>query len=136
VRYLFILLVLLQLATAQSAIQVSNAASLGFGSAPLNSFAPGSLVQVVLNPIAITGGIVAVDPSTVTIQIQPSGSAVVVGSAGGFGVVARLSNDIPLGPAALTMTINGQPSAAARISIVPSSFGIFTRSSGIGPVLA
>ena len=60
----------------------------------------------------------------------------VVGPANAFGVVARLSNDIPLGSATLTMSFNGQTSAPAQISIVPSSFGMFTRGNGVGPVLA
>ncbi len=111
-RYFFFLSIFIQILPAQQAIQVNNAASLGFGSAPRNSFAPGSLIQVALNPVAITGAVVPIDPSTVTIQIQPAGTAVVVGSANGFGVVARLFNDIPLGPATLTMSFNGQTSAA------------------------
>jgi uncharacterized protein (TIGR03437 family) len=136
VRYLFFLSVFIQLLPAQQAIRVSNAASLGFGSAPANSFAPGSLIEVDLSLVAITGAIVPIDPTTVTIQIQPAGSAAVVGSANGFGVVARLSNDIPLGATTLTMTFNGQTSTPAQISIVPSSFGLFTRGNGGGPVLA
>jgi hypothetical protein len=55
---------------AQQAIRVSNAASVGFGSAPLNSFASGSLIRVDLDPVSITGAIVPIDPSTVTIKIR------------------------------------------------------------------
>ena len=115
---------------------MSNAASVGFGSAPLNSFAPGSLIRVDLDPVSMTGAIVPIDPSTVTIKVQPAGSAELVGLADPLGVVARLSDDIPLGPATLTMTFNAQTSAPASITILPSSFGLFTRGQGGGPVLA
>jgi len=39
VRYLLVLSIFIQLLPAQQAIAVNNAASLGFGSAPANSFA-------------------------------------------------------------------------------------------------
>ena len=115
---------------AQPAILVQNAAS-----GDPSQIAPGSLIRVGLQPAAITGAPMPIDPASVTIQIQPEGSVQVLGSSGPFGVLALLSGDTPPGPAALTMNRNGQASAPAAIRIAPSGFGLFTRSQGTGPVL-
>jgi hypothetical protein len=83
----------------QQAIRVSNTAGLGFGLELASGFASGSRIRVALDPVSITRAIVPIDLSTVTIQIQPAGSVDVVGLTDPLGVVARLSDDTPLGRA-------------------------------------
>jgi hypothetical protein len=78
---------------------VSNTAGLGFGLELASGFASGSRIRVALDPVSITRAIVPIDLSTVTIQIQPAGSVDVVGLTDPLGVVARLSDDTPLGRA-------------------------------------
>lgn len=130
--FLLLFIFLAAAAFAQQPIRVTNAASAGFGPAA-PSVAPGSLIRVDLVP---SGTVVPIDPRSVTIEIQPAGSATVVEPSDPLGVIALLSSDTPPGPAMLSMNFNGQTSAPASIEIVPTSFGLFTRGNGIGPVLA
>lgn len=52
------------------------------------------------------------------------------------GWTALLPDDLPNGPAVLTVTAVGQTFGPLSLTIVPSSFGLFTQDSGSGPVLA
>jgi uncharacterized protein (TIGR03437 family) len=52
-------------------------------------------------------------------------------------VAAILPSNTPIGPATVTVTFNGQKSAAASINVVKTQFGIFTQNSqGNGPAVA
>lgn len=81
------------------------------------------------------GPIEPIDPSTVSFQVQPAGSAQPIQPDSQLGVIALLSSDTPAGPATLTMNYNGKSSAPVSFSVVPYSFGLFTRNQGVGPAL-
>jgi uncharacterized protein (TIGR03437 family) len=134
VRHLLTFFFLTSFVWGQQTIRVTNAASGGLGTAPAATFAPGSLIRVQLNLTGFNGPLVPIDPSTVSLEIAPAGSVTLAASSDATSVTALLSDDVPPGPATITMNFNGQTSAPAPITIVPSSFGLFTQANGTGPV--
>lgn len=133
-RWISLFFLAIGIATAQQlTISVSNAATF------LNrgQVAPGSLIAI--QPFAF---LPQIDPSTVSVNLQPSGAVspaplTVVSVSNGFGsVTAVVPANVPLGPAQVTLSFNGMTSAPAQISIVSTSFGLFTAFRYFGPALA
>jgi uncharacterized protein (TIGR03437 family) len=137
-RRLSFLLLSFGIATAQQTISVSNAAS--YSNA--GSVAPGSLIAIQLEPQP-SEPIPQIDPSTVSVTLQHNGVVspmkLTVVSVNGDAlrpVIALLPASIALGNAQLTLSYNGLTSPPAQISIVPTSFGLFTIGGSFGPALA
>jgi uncharacterized protein (TIGR03437 family) len=114
---------------AQQTISVVNAASQSAG------VAPGSILSISqLKPPQIIGPI---DPNHVSVQVRPSGSTVSLDApllpAPLLSIWAQLPASTPLGAADVTLTIDGQASAAARITVTRTNFGLFTQAgNGLG----
>jgi uncharacterized protein (TIGR03437 family) len=118
---------------AQQTISVGNAAGVSGG------VAPGSILSIrQLKPPQIIG---PVDPSRVSVRVRPSGS---VGSLDApllpsnlLSIWAQLPASTPLGPADVTLTIDGQASAPAPIMVTRTNFGLFTQAgNGLGAAIA
>src|SRR5579863_4525195 len=120
-------------------IAVGNAASFAQG-----TVAPGSLMKIGLAGTFVgTGSPPAIDPSTVSVTLQPLSSSGVINlsvvSVGqSFGpVVALVPANTPLGGAMVTLSINGSVYATSQVEIAPSNFGLFTNGlNGTGPARA
>lgn len=128
-----ILLALCCTAGAQTTITVGNAASGASGVVP-GSLARISIVQ------AGGSGLVPIDVSTVSVQIEPSSgpplTAPILG-ASSVQVVILVPKELPLGTAKVTLTSKGQASIPALVAVVASNVGIFTQGgNGLGPALA
>ena len=114
---------------AQQTISVVNAAS------QLGGIAPGSIVSIrQLKPPQIIG---PADPNHVSVQVRPSGSTVSLDAplvpAPLLSIWAQLPASTPLGPADVTLTIDGQASTPARIMVTRTNFGLFTQAgNGLG----
>jgi uncharacterized protein (TIGR03437 family) len=132
-RFLIAGLVFSAVCLAQQAISVRNAASLTGG------IAPGAIVDIQqLQPPRLPG---APDPSRVSVRVRPSGASTTLDAALLEGpllsIWARLPDSTPLGPADITLTVDGQASAPARIVVTRTSPGLFTQAlNGLGPALA
>jgi uncharacterized protein (TIGR03437 family) len=117
------------LCLAQQTISVVNAASQSGG------VAPGSILSIrQLKPPQIIG---PVDPNHVSVQVRPSGSAVSLDApllpVPLLSIWAQLPASTPLGAADITLTIDGQASAPARIMVTRTNFGLFTQAgNGLG----
>ena len=117
------------LCLAQQTISVVNAASQSGG------IAPGSIVSIrQLKPPQIIG---PVDPNHVSVQVRPTGSAVSLDApllpAPFLSIWAQLPASTPVGAADVTLTIDGQASALARITVTRTNFGLFTQAgNGLG----
>src|SRR5262249_43786118 len=89
--------------------------------------APGSLIELVPQP----NRIIVNDPSRISVQVRPSGSAgpldAPVLSPGFLTLWARLPDSLPLGPAQITLSVDGVPTAPADVTIVNTGFGLFTQ---------
>lgn len=118
---------------AQQTISVGNAAGV------LGGVAPGSILSVrQLKPPQIIG---PVDPSRVSVQVRPAGSAVSLDApllpSTLLSIWAQLPASTPLGPADVTLTIDGQASAPTRIMVTRTNFGLFTQAgNGLGSAIA
>ena len=118
---------------AQQTISVANAAS--FAAA----LAPGSILSIQqLKPPQIIG---PVDPSRVSVQVRPSGSTVALDApllpSPLLAIWAQLPASTPLGSAEVTLTVDGQASAPARIMVTRTNFGLFTQAgNGLGAAVA
>src|SRR5258706_14680378 len=131
-RLLLVVLISIALCQAQQALSVRNAASLTEG------IAPGAIVDIhqlqsprIINP----------DPNRVSVRVQPSGSPTALDApllpAPFPSIWAQLPASTPLGPAELTLTVDGQASAPARIVVTRTSVGLFTQArNGLGSALA
>jgi uncharacterized protein (TIGR03437 family) len=114
---------------AQQTISVGNAAGVS------GAVAPGSILNIrQLRPPQIIG---AVDPTRVSVQVRPSGSTVSIDApllpAPLLSIWAQLPTATPLGAADVTLTIDGQSSAPARIMVTRTNFGLFTQAgNGLG----
>jgi len=113
---------------AQQQLQVENAASLLTG-----DIAAGSLVKLQL--IYQGGPITPIDPSSVSAQILPVGSQdplalSVLEVLDATSVLVLIPSATPVGPAIITLSFNGQNSAAQNVNIVATSFGLY--SAGFG----
>jgi uncharacterized protein (TIGR03437 family) len=121
------------LCLAQQTISVGNAAGVSGG------VAPGSILSVQQQrPPQIIG---PVDPSRVSVQVRPSGSAVSLDApllpSTLLSIWAQLPPSTPLGPADVTLTVDGQASAPARIMVTRTNFGLFTQAgNGLGAAIA
>jgi uncharacterized protein (TIGR03437 family) len=117
------------LCLAQQTISVVNAATQSAG------IAPGSILSIQqLKPPQIIG---PVDPNHVSVQVRPSGSAVSLDApllpSTLLSIWAQLPASTPLGAADVTLTIDGQSSAPARIMVTRTNFGLFTQAgNGLG----
>jgi uncharacterized protein (TIGR03437 family) len=120
-------------ACAQIQISISNAASGASG------VVPGSLARISVVPPAGGGGIAPIDIHTVSVQIEPSSgaslSAPVLSAASFNQIVILVPQTVPLGTANVILTLNGQASAPAPVTVLASNIGIFTQG-GLGPALA
>jgi uncharacterized protein (TIGR03437 family) len=120
------------LCLAQQTISVGNAAGVSGG------LAPGSILSIQqLRPPQIIG----LGGADVSVQVRPSGSAVSLDAplfpAPLFSTWAQLPASTPLGPADVTLTIDGQASAPARIMVTRTNFGLFTQAgNGLGAAVA
>ena len=113
---------------AQQQLQVENAASLLTG-----DIAAGSLVKLQL--IYQGGPITPIDPSSVSAQLLPVGSQdplalSVLEVLDATSVLVLIPSATPVGPAIITLSFNGQNSAAQNVNIVATSFGLY--SAGFG----
>ena len=114
---------------AQQTISVVNAASQSGG------IAPGSIASIrQLKPPQVIG---PVDPNRVSVQVRPSGSTVPLDApllpSTLLAIWAQLPASTPLGPADVTLTIDGQASAPTRIMVTRTNFGLFTQAgNGLG----
>ena len=121
------------LCLAQQTISVGNAAGVSGG------VAPGSILSVQQQrPPQIIG---PVDPSRVSVQVRPSGSTVSLDApllpSTLLSIWAQLPASTPLGPADVTLTIDGQASAPAPIVVTRTNFGLFTQAgNGLGAAIA
>jgi uncharacterized protein (TIGR03437 family) len=120
-------------AFAQQLLQVENAASLLTG-----DIAVGSLARLQL--IYQGGPITPIDPATVSAQLLPMGfqdplTLSILKVSGATSVLALIPSDTPLGPASITLSYNGQNSAAQTVNIVATRFGLYSTSYA-GPALA
>jgi uncharacterized protein (TIGR03437 family) len=116
-RFVCVSLFIVRLLCAQTPIQVANAAS-----GDPAAIAPGSLIRISLTPMG--GPITPIDSNMVSVVLSPAGSAQPL-SADPFSVVALLSSDVPLGAVDITLNFNGQSSAPAHVTVVPTGFGLF-----------
>src|SRR5882672_10567869 len=121
-RFLIAGLVFSAICPAQQAISVRNAASLTGG------IAPGAIVDIQqLQPPRLIGN---PDPGRVSVRVRPAGAATTLDAAllqGPFlSIWARLPDSTPLGPADVTLSVDGQASAPARIVVIRASPGLFT----------
>ncbi len=120
-------------------IAVGNAASFAQG-----TVAPGSLMEIGLTGTFVgTGALPTIDPSTVSVSLQPLNSYSVVNlsvvSVGQpFGpVVALVPANTPLGGAMVTLSMNGTVYPSSLVEIAASNFGLFTNGvNGMGPARA
>ena len=120
-------------------IVVGNAASFAQG-----TVAPGSLMEIGFEGTFVgTGALPTIDPSTVTVSLQPFGSSSavnlsVVSVAQPLGpVVALVPANTPLGEALVTLSTNGVSSPPAVVDVAASNFGLFTIGvNGMGPARA
>jgi uncharacterized protein (TIGR03437 family) len=87
------------------------------------AFAPGSLIL-----FAIQG---TTDLSTATLTIEPSTTIPALNMLPTGIALARLPANLPVGTASLHATVNGVTTPSLPITVVPTSFGIFT-----GPISA
>src|SRR5260221_5768457 len=132
-RFLIAGLVFSAVCLAQQAISVRNAASLTGG------IAPGAIVDIQqLQPPRLLG---APDPSRVSVRVRPSGASTTLDAAlleGPFlSIWAQLPDSTPPGPADITLTVDGQASAPARIVVTRASPGLFTQAlNGLCPARA
>jgi len=132
-RFLLIALLSITICPAQQRISAGNAASLAA------TVAPGSILDIQqLQPPRIIGN---PDPNRVSVQVRPAGSSSEINApllAGSFlSIWAQLPPETPLGQAEVTLTVDGQKSAPAAITVANSSFGIFTQArNGLGPAIA
>jgi len=132
-RFLITGLVFIALCPAQQTISVRNAASLMAG------IAPGAILDIEqVQPPRLIGN---PDPSRVSVRVRPSGAATVLDATLLEGpllsIWARLPDSTPLGPVDITLTVDGQASAPARIVVTRASPGLFTQArNGLGPALA
>ena len=111
-------------ACAQPAIYVRNAAD----TAASSDVAPGSLVEV---GISIGGSIGPIDPGLATIQLssypnQPPRSLPVVSGKTPTSVLAFVPADVALGAATLNLRTNGMDRGSTNVTIVASSFALFS----------
>jgi uncharacterized protein (TIGR03437 family) len=127
------------LCQAQQTITVRNAARQSAGLPPSNAVAPGSILDIQqLPPPRI---IIGLDPSRISIEVRPLDSADTLSApllaAPLLSIWAWLPASTPLGPADVTLTIDGQASAPARILVTATDFGLFTQAgNGLGPAIA
>ncbi len=132
-RFFIACLLCVALCPAQQTISVGNAASLAA------ALAPGSILSIQqLKPPQIVG---PVDPSRVSVQIRPSGSTATLDApllpSPLLAIWAQLPASTPLGSADVTLTVDGQASAPARITVTRTNFGLFTQAgNGLGAALA
>lgn len=120
-------------------IAVGNAASFAQG-----TVAPGSLMEIGLAGTFVgTGALPTIDPTTVSVSLQPLNSSTVVNLSvvsveQSFGpVVALVPANTPLGAAMVTLSMNGSVYATSLVEIAASSFGLFTNGvNGAGPARA
>jgi uncharacterized protein (TIGR03437 family) len=121
------------LCLGQQSISVGNAAGVSGG------VAPGSILAIQqLKPPQVIG---PVDPSRVSVQVRPSGSTDLLDAplvpSPLLSIWARLPESTPLGPADVTLTIDGQASAPVRIMVARTNFGLFTQAgNGLGSAVA
>jgi uncharacterized protein (TIGR03437 family) len=156
-RYLLFLLVLTVSAMAQPTINIggiANAAS--YEAAPLdangnpignNSVAQGSIF-VIFGANMGPASLVQASSLPLGTSLPSSGTSVSITSGGqtfaafmvyssAGQVAAILPSNTPVGPANVTVTYNGQTSAAASINVVKTQFGLFTQNAqGNGPGIA
>lgn len=116
----------------QQSISVGNAAGVSGG------LAPGSILSIQqLRPPQIIG---PPDPSRISVQVRPSGSDLLdapLQPSPLLSIWARLPESTPLGPADVTLTIDGQASAPVRIMVTRTNFGLFTQAgNGLGSAVA
>jgi uncharacterized protein (TIGR03437 family) len=121
------------LCLAQQAIVVGNAAGV------LGAVAPGSILSVrQQTPPQIIG---PADPTRVSVQVRPAGSTVSLEApllpSPLLSIWAQLPASTPLGAADVTLTVDGQASAPARITVARTNFGLFTQAgNGLGAATA
>jgi len=121
------------LCLGQQSIAVGNAAGV---SGPV---APGSIISIqqLRPPQIIVGG----DASRVSVQVRPLGAQDSLDAplrpAPLLAIWAQLPESTPLGPADVTLTIDGQASSPVRIMVARTNFGIFTKAgNGLGSASA
>ena len=120
----FLLAALLPLGLwAQPAPDLQNAANLYID----HQFAPGSLLRIYLSGQSVQ--------TVVSAQLLPAGSQTpialpIVGTTDAYSVIALIPKNTALGPAQIHAWFNGVDQGSASVTIVPSSFGLFTN----GPV--
>jgi uncharacterized protein (TIGR03437 family) len=108
-------------AIAQGSIFIINGNTLGLASAqssglPLQTSLGGTSVQVTVNGTSLAAPISSASATQIT-AIMPSGA--------------------PVGSGTVTVTFNGQTSAAEPVQVTPANFGIYTlNGSGTGPAQA
>ena len=132
-RFFLICLLSVAVCPAQQAISVRNAASLTGG------IAPGALldIQQLQSPRLINP-----DPNRVSVKVRPSGASTTLDAplalpAPLLSIWAQLPASTPLGPADITLIVDGQASAPARVAITRAAIGLFTQArNGLGPALA
>ncbi len=113
-------------AFAQSAIYVRNAANPAVSS----GVAPGSLIEV---GIFTQGGpIEPIDPRAATVQLssfgnQPPRTLPVVDGKSPVSVLAFVPTDVALGTASMQLLTNGVDRGSTNVSIVPTSFALFSK---------
>jgi uncharacterized protein (TIGR03437 family) len=123
-------------AAAQQVIAVQNAASGSAGLPPKNVIAPGSIMEIQQTraPLTLLGA------RDVSVQVKPLGTPeplnATLFSSPPFSVWAELPASTPLGPADVTLVVDGLASAPARIAVVRTNFGLFTQGSGLGAAIA
>jgi uncharacterized protein (TIGR03437 family) len=133
IRLFIASLLSVMLCLAQQTISVGNAAGVSGG------LAPGSILSIrQLKPPQVIG---PVDPSRVSVQVRPSGSAVSLDApllpSTLLSIWAQLPASTPLGAADVTLTVDGQASAPARIIVTRTNFGLFTQAgNGLGSAIA
>jgi len=129
-------------ALAQPSLLINNAALHLSSQTP--HIAPRSLVQVMLDPsyggpLGGNAQVQTLDPGQpLSLTIQPEGSeprAAEILTASWLNVIAALPEDLPLGPATMTLTYNGGITSSGTVEIVPASFALFASSFGFGPRL-
>src|ERR1700704_5638585 len=116
-RCLATILFLVGTAAAQQVIVVQNAASSSAALTPKNVIAPGSIMEIQQTraPLTLLGA------RDISVQVKPLSVTepfnVTLLSSPRFFVWAELPPSTPLGPADVTLVVDGQASAPTRITV-------------------